>query len=617
MGRLLAQRQWFSPSKPVWWAGILLSLGVGALCYMAADRAVEYDGNARFMHQARNAQYHISSYIDSYTNVLRATASFFDASDNVTPADFHRFVSGLQLPSHYPALDGINYSPYLTDDARDAFERAARHSGDGTANGYPDFDIRPRERRPDYSVITMIEPIATFRDRVGLNIAARPAVAASLARARDTGEVSTSGQLIEMNSLGKGGGGMAIRLAVYRRGMPRATVEQRRANFIGSVGIGFSVPRLVQLAMEQMQVRDVRLRLYDGGSASAPVPRATLLFDSQPHGKDERTAQLYSVVLPLDFHGRQWQTLFSAPKRAWSSHFDLFLPWLALGTGFIGTLMFYLLFHTLSSSRLRAIKMAKEMTRELRDSQARLQQSHHKLRRLAAHADQIKEQERKRIAREIHDDLGQNLLVLRIEADLLATRTRHRHPRLHARAMGTLHQIDSTIKSVRHIINDLRPTVLDLGLNAAVEWQIAQFRTRSGMVCELIEHQQDIRVDDRCATAFFRILQESLSNIAQHARASVVRVELAEADNMLTMTITDNGVGLRANSRNKVGSFGLVGIEERIILLGGTCTIEGGANGGTVVSIAVPLGREPPAGTRATEKSHRVRSFLTAIDKNQ
>ena len=611
MGGFLAQRPWFPPSKPVWWAGILLSLGVGGLCYVAADRAVDYDGNARFMHQARNAQYHISAHIDSYTNVLRATASFFDASDSVTPADFHSFVVGLQLPLRFPALDSINYAAYLTDDARDAFERASRHSGDGTTAGYPDFEIRPRGHRPDYTVITMIEPIAAFRDRVGLDIAARAAVADSLARVRNTGEVSTSGRMIEMNSLGQGGGGIAIRLGVYKRGMPRDTVEQRHANFIGSVGIGISVPRLVQLAMEQLQVRDVRLRLYDGGSASAPVPRATLLFDSQPQGKDERTSQLYSVVLPLDFHGRQWQTLFSAPKRAWASRFDLFLPWLAMATGFIGTLMFYLLFHTLSSSRLRAIKMAKEMTRELRDSQAKLQQSHHKLRRLAAHADQIKEQERKRIAREIHDDLGQNLLVLRIEADLLATRTRHRHPRLHARAMGTLRQIDSTIKSVRHIINDLRPTVLDLGLNAAVEWQIAQFRTRSGMVCELIDHQQEIRVDDRRATAFFRILQESLSNIAQHARASMVRVELAEVDNMLTMTITDNGVGLRANSRNKVGSFGLVGIEERITLLGGTCAIRGGPNGGTMVSISVPLAHA------ATEKSHHDRNFLTAIDQNQ
>ena len=251
------------------------------------------------------------------------------------------------------------------------------------------------------------------------------------------------------------------------------------------------------------------------------------------------------------------------------------------------------LFHTLASSRLRAIKMAKAMTKELRDSQSKLQLSHHKLRRLAAHADQIKEEERKRIAREIHDDLGQNLLVLRIEADMLATRTSQRHPLLHARARSTLGHIDGTIKSVRHIINDLRPTVLDLGLSAAVEWQIAQFRQRSGMVCELIEHQHDIVIDDHGATALFRVLQESLSNILQHASASMVRVELRQQQGLLTMTISDNGIGIGAHSRSKVGSFGLVGIEERISILGGQCSISGQPKAGTVVRVSVPVSYGP------------------------
>ena len=126
-------------------------------------------------------------------------------------------------------------------------------------------------------------------------------------------------------------------------------------------------------------------------------------------------------------------------------------------------------------------------------------------------------------------------------------------------------------------------------MSAAVEWQIAQFRQRSGMVCELIEHEGEIRVDDHCATAFFRVLQESLSNIMQHAQASLVRVELRQAGGQLNMTISDNGIGLRPDSRNKVGSFGLVGIEERISLLGGGCSITGSPNGGTTVAVSVPV----------------------------
>ncbi|OEZ60899.1 CHASE domain-containing protein [Duganella sp. HH105] len=595
MATFLAQKQLFSPTKPVWWAGVLLSLGVGAVFYVTVFKTIEYDAAGRFNQQARNAQYNISSRINAYTDVLRGTASFFDASARVDRASFHRYVGGLDLERHFPALDNINFTEFVTDARRDAFEREAAHSGDGRPDGYPDFAIKPPGRRAEYSVLTMIEPVAPFRHRLGVDINAREQAARAIAKARDTGELITSGMPIE-NTRNAQGWALAMRLPLYRKNLPLTDVAQRRAAYIGSVGIGFSVPRLVQAAMEQMQVRDVHLMLYDDGkNADGSVSPQTLLYDNR--GSTQHTPRMsdqFAIVLPVDFNGRQWSAHFSAPKSVWYSRFDAFLPWLALACGFVGAMLFYLLFHTLSSSRLRAIKMAKAMTKELRDSQAKLQQSHHKLRQLAAHADQIKEEERKRIAREIHDDLGQNLLVLRIEADLLASRTRHRHPRLHARARSTLIQIDSTIKSVRHIINDLRPTVLDLGLNAAVEWQIAQFRQRSGMVCELIEHQSDIRIDDRCATAFFRVLQESLSNIAQHARASLVRVELKQAGGMLTMTISDNGVGLRESSRNKVGSFGLVGIEERVSLLGGHCAITGGHNAGTTVSISVPVDYLPP-----------------------
>jgi signal transduction histidine kinase len=608
------QKQMFSPSKPVWWAGVMLSLGIGALFYVAAFKTIEHDAGERFLQQARNAQYNINSRLNAYTDVLRGTASFFRATGSVDRAAFHRYVEGLDIPRQFPALDNINYTQYVTDAGRDAFERAARRDGGDQVLGYPDFSISPPGRRGEYWVLTMIEPLPEFREKVGRDIAFRAPVARALAQGRDTGELSASGTPIDSVHQPLGSG-LALRLPIYRSDMPTITLAQRRAAYVGSVGIGFSVPRLTQAALEQMQVRDVRLMLVDSGDSGAAAKRQqphVQLFDSNPDSPALRSSEMFTIVLPIEFNSRRWDAHFSAPKALWYSSFDIWLPWLAMLCGFVGSLLFYLLFHTLSSSRLRAIKMAKAMTKELRDSQAKLQQSHLKLRRLAAHADQIKEQERKRIAREIHDDLGQNLLVLRIEADMLASRTRHSHPRLHARAKSTLGQIDSTIKSVRHIINDLRPNVLDLGLNAAVEWQIAQFRQRSGMVCELIEHQQDIHIDDHCATAFFRVLQESLSNIVQHAHASLVRVELCQAAGMLSMTITDNGVGTRDSSRNKVGSFGLIGIEERVTLLGGHCSITGSPNAGTTVMISVPIDYLPPEALDDSHDSVRLSADATA-----
>jgi hypothetical protein len=262
-------------------------------------------------------------------------------------------------------------------------------------------------------------------------------------------------------------------------------VEERRAAYIGSVGIGFSVPRLVQAALEQIQVRDARLVLYDSGDSQTGAP--ALPVRQQAAGPVLAPGDQFNVVLPIDFNNRHWHADFSAPKASWYSRFDTWLPWLAMACGFTGSLLFFLLFHTLSSSRMRAVKMAKEMTRELRTSQARCSSRTTS----CAAWPRIRTRSRNRNAsasRAKSTTTSARTCWCCASTSTCCARAPATATRACTRAQHMLGQIDRTIKSVRHIINDLRPTVLDLGLNAAVEWQIAQFRQRSGMVCELIEH---------------------------------------------------------------------------------------------------------------------------------
>ena len=410
----------------------------------------------------------------------------------------------------------------------------------------------------------------------------------ALEHSRDTGEVSTSGAPVKFPS---GTIGMALRMPVYRPAMPLQDVAQRRAAYLGSVGIGFSVDRLAQGVLDNMPKNATRLVISGMSPTEEPggmpsVYRRTVYFDNRPgSAPDERVE--FRALLPVGVSGRGWDIDFTVRKHSMYSEIDTFLPWVAMLAGMIGTALLYALFQTLSSSRRRAIVLAEDMTKELRASETKLQRTNENLRRLAAHAESIKESERKRIAREIHDDLGQNLLALRIEVDLLASRT-GRHPRLHARTRWMLEQIDATIKSVRQIINDLRPHVLDLGLTAAVDWQITEFQRRTGVACELVSHDHDLHVSDRCATTLFRILQESLTNVSRHARASAVRVELAGDPDSISMTVSDNGIGLSKAGSQKPGSFGLVGIEERVRILGGKCLITSSPNGGTTVHISIP-----------------------------
>ena len=142
---------------------------------------------------------------------------------------------------------------------------------------------------------------------------------------------------------------------------------------------------------------------------------------------------------------------------------------------------------------------------------------------------------------------------------------------------------------MRQIINDLRPTVLDLGLSAAVEWQVNQFQRRTGIECEVHDEHGEISLPDHCATAFFRILQESLTNVVRHANATKVVVDLRLNAGWLSLSVKDNGVGLPPGGRNKFGSFGLVGIEERVVILGGTCAVFSEPGGGTTVMVSAPV----------------------------
>lgn len=226
---------------------------------------------------------------------------------------------------------------------------------------------------------------------------------------------------------------------------------------------------------------------------------------------------------------------------------------------------------------------------ERKKTEEALRHSRELLRLMVSHQEHVKEDERKRIAREIHDDLGQNLLALRIDIAMLHQRTHHSHPRLNRKAQAALEHIDTTMKAVRSAINNLRPGVLDLGLNAAIEWQAKDFQQRSGIQCELMMDQKDFALDDNLATALFRIMQESLNNVIRHAKASHVRIEVRHDDDHIFMKIADNGTGFFPDCRRKANSFGLLGISERVNALQGELAIDSGEDRGTSLSISLPV----------------------------
>ena len=222
---------------------------------------------------------------------------------------------------------------------------------------------------------------------------------------------------------------------------------------------------------------------------------------------------------------------------------------------------------------------------------ALLEKSFAELCRLSDHQQNVREDERKRIAQDIHDELGQNLLVLKMDVATLHARTRDADPKLNRRVRLALNNIDDTIRSGKAIMNNLRRATLELGLYPAVEWQLRQFERSSGIVCRLLttEEAAGCELDQVRIAAVFRIFQESLTNVARHAGANEVQVALVQDGHGFSMSVADNGRGLLDEEGRKGNSFGLMGIRERIDALGGELVMTSSPGHGTVLSIRLPL----------------------------
>jgi len=224
--------------------------------------------------------------------------------------------------------------------------------------------------------------------------------------------------------------------------------------------------------------------------------------------------------------------------------------------------------------------------------------SREELRALAARLERIREEERTRIARELHDELGQALTGLKLDLAWLERRlNRHSQSELVDRCANLLGRFDDVMISVRRIITELRPSVLDqLGLADAIEWQAQDFATRTGLALDLDIQCRGSSPPGGVASAVFRMLQEALTNVAKHARATRVRVALCIAPDSLSLDVSDDGRGITADELRGSHSLGILGLRERAIAWGGSVTIAGAPGSGTIVTLRIPLSKSSDAG---------------------
>jgi signal transduction histidine kinase len=230
-----------------------------------------------------------------------------------------------------------------------------------------------------------------------------------------------------------------------------------------------------------------------------------------------------------------------------------------------------------------------EMASHKYATEKKLIESQEQLHNLSLHLQSVRERESTRIAREIHDELGQILTALKMDLSWLNKRLTNGQKPLLEKTKSMSKLTDRIIKAVQRISTELRPGILDdLGLIPAIEWQAQEFEDRTDIKCEIVIDNGEIDLDQDRSTSLFRIFQEALTNVARHANATEIKVSLKEKPDKLLLKIEDNGRGITEEEISDPKSFGLIGIRERIYPWGGEVNIKGIWNEGTTVTVILP-----------------------------
>jgi signal transduction histidine kinase len=231
----------------------------------------------------------------------------------------------------------------------------------------------------------------------------------------------------------------------------------------------------------------------------------------------------------------------------------------------------------------------RDLSRMVEEKTSEIKKSYDAIRELVSHLQAIREEERLKMAQEIHDELGQQLTIMKMDVSWLDKKIPEQHLEWKEKTQALKNTLDGTIKTVRRLASELRPSVLDdMGLPVAIEWQAREIEKRSGIKISFHCDEKELELNDQLKISLFRVVQESLTNVVRYAQAKNVHIRLEVNKNNLTLTIDDDGIGFDPASIALKKTLGILGMKERVVTLGGHLSLVTSPGNGTTIRVTIP-----------------------------
>lgn len=530
------------------WIVLALGLALSVLAYRQCSLQIHREAQARFEHDAREIHRLIADRLASYSGLLWGMRGFFHASPQMTRSRFSRFVRSLDLDKRIPAVVSVNFAERVSAAALADFERRVREDRSQDPRGHPEFRVRTGSPLEDYEVLVYLEPFEPARHVFGLDLAHM--AQARFVELRRSGGLVSSGEVVAHQP----GLPLALRLAVYRRGMPLDSPAQREAASAGSVGMGFSLLKLLQEAVPSEPLSRMRIRIHNMGRSNdaaslKPAGQGSLLIDSallmgHPGVVTSSHAGLHSRTR-LDFGGTMLEISIDSPLEAFTPSDSKRVPQVVLASGGALSVLLALFVALLLRSKARLEQGVRERSLELTRTNVALKKEMEAHNRAGREVMQALSTERRRHGQELHDNLGQQLtaagflvqaLRLELERDGLAGEA--------ADAAAIAERISGVISQTRSMSHRLSPVQAGPGgLVHALQGLAADTQVRHGIACCL---QAEPHASQTEGSGTDRVLEHHLFHLVQEAVTCALdrgatRIVIALEASPVAACITDNG----------------------------------------------------------------------------